>query len=95
MCNFIGVSTPYKEKTVLKLITENHDRLISFDRINALAGRATPDNFMRYRHSLLLHKCFNDDFTLNIVSDQLGPGEGLVLTIKCFDSRCAVAGKVL
>ena len=44
----------------LKTIVGFYDSHTSFETMHTIAGRAIPNDFMLYRHSLLLHKTYND-----------------------------------
>ena len=44
----------------LKLVCCNFDHHVSYQRLHNICGRATPVEVMKYRHALLLHKCYND-----------------------------------
>ena len=44
----------------LKIFTTNYNNLMSFDQIHAINKRATPNQIMLYKHSLLLYKIWNE-----------------------------------
>ena len=44
----------------LKILGNNSDLRISFEQLHRMNGRATPNQMMLYKHSLLLFKIFND-----------------------------------
>ena len=44
----------------LKLVNSNYDRRLSYNRLHEQCNRATPDQVTKYRHSLLLHRVYND-----------------------------------
>ena len=44
----------------LRICTNNYDNLMSFDQIHAINKRATPSQILKYKHSLLLFKIWND-----------------------------------
>ena len=44
----------------LKICTPNCNNLMSFDQIHAINKRATPNQILLYKHSLLLYKIWND-----------------------------------
>ena len=44
----------------LKLLSGETTRLISYDHLHRFYHRATPDQVTKYKHSLLLHKCYDD-----------------------------------
>ena len=44
---------------VLRIAINNYDRLLSFDRIHKIAERATPEEMIKYKHALQLHKIYN------------------------------------
>ena len=46
--------------SALKISTRNYDRMVSFEQLHTLAARANPTQMTKYRHSLLLHKVYND-----------------------------------
>ena len=46
--------------SALKMITNNYDPLISFNQLHSFNKRATPNQIMNYKHSLLLHKVYNN-----------------------------------
>jgi hypothetical protein len=43
----------------LKLCTPNYNRMMSFETLHLLNGRASPVNLMKYKHAILLHKIYN------------------------------------
>ena len=45
----------------LKLTTSGYHRMISYDSLHYQNKRATPNQVTMYKHSLLLHKAYNDD----------------------------------
>ena len=47
----------------LKLFNKFHDPSISYLELHKINNRALPSNFCLYRHSLLLHKLFNNSIT--------------------------------
>ena len=49
----------------LKLICSNFDHHVSYQSLHNICGRATPVEVMKYRHALLLHKCYNDPLMRN------------------------------
>ena len=44
----------------LSLCTPNYNNMMSFEQIHAINKRATPNQMLLYKHSLLLHKIWND-----------------------------------
>ena len=40
--------------------TRNNDRMVSFEQLHSLPGRATPSKMAMYKHALLLHRTIND-----------------------------------
>ena len=44
----------------LRICTNNYDNMMSFDQIHAINKRATPNQILKYKHSLLLYKIWND-----------------------------------
>ena len=44
----------------LKKSSRNYDNMMSFDQLHISNKRATPLQYMAYKHSLLLHKIFNN-----------------------------------
>ena len=46
--------------SALRMISGNYDKMISFNQLHTLNKRATPTQIMTYKHSLLLHKIFNN-----------------------------------
>jgi hypothetical protein len=46
--------------SALKMCNNNYDNTISFDQLHSINKRATPIQLMSYKHSLLLHKIFNN-----------------------------------
>ena len=44
----------------LKVLGNNSDLRISFEQLHRMNGRATPNQMMLYKHSLLLFKIFSD-----------------------------------
>ena len=61
-----SLSPPLKQKllsasaSAMKIVTKNYDRMVSFEQLHRLAARATPNEISKYKHSLLLHKVYND-----------------------------------
>ena len=49
----------------LKLIHYNFDYYVSYERLHNICCRATPYQVAKYRHALLLHKCYNDPLMRN------------------------------
>ena len=47
--------------SALKICTPNYNYLMSYKSLHYLNNRAMPDQIMLYKHSLLLHKVYNDD----------------------------------
>jgi hypothetical protein len=43
----------------LKLCTPNYERMMSFETLHLLNGRACPTNLMKYKHAILLYKIYN------------------------------------
>ena len=44
----------------LRICTPNYNNLMSYEQIHAINKRATPNQMMLYKHSLLLYKIWND-----------------------------------
>ena len=44
----------------LKIINRNFSQGVSYDRLHKYYNRATPDQVTKYRHSLMLHKVYNE-----------------------------------
>ena len=44
----------------LKLLGVGSNHFMSYDRLHRFYHRATPDQVTKYKHSLLLHKCYDD-----------------------------------
>ena len=44
----------------LTICTPNYNNMMSFEQIHAINKRATPNQMLLYKHSLLLHKIWND-----------------------------------
>ena len=43
----------------LRICTPNYNNLMSYDQIHSINNRATPNQMMKYKHSLLLYKIWN------------------------------------
>ena len=44
----------------LKILGNRRDLRISYEQLHKMNGRATPNQMMQYKHSLLLFKLYND-----------------------------------